>query len=171
MGELAPAASRTAARTLRDRELPGDAGRPLTTVAPIRRRPPQVSTQARERPSPTAERGPRDDEPRTAAPRPHCRPRARTPQRTGALAAAERQHNPKGVSSSGNEAHGLLSSSTSTGALAPLIASERSPLQTARLLPGDCLYLPAGFWHMARSIEDSLSMSLGVYPAAERRSA
>ena len=44
-----------------------------------------------------------------------------------------------------------------------LIRRERSPLQTARLLPGDCLYLPAGFWHMARCLEDSLSMSLGVF--------
>jgi 50S ribosomal protein L16 3-hydroxylase len=43
-----------------------------------------------------------------------------------------------------------------------LVRRERSPLQTARLLPGDCLYLPAGFWHMARSLEDSLSISLGV---------
>ena len=43
------------------------------------------------------------------------------------------------------------------------VRRERSPLQTARLLPGDCLYLPAGFWHMARSVEASLSLSLGVY--------
>jgi hypothetical protein len=43
------------------------------------------------------------------------------------------------------------------------VRRERTPLQTARLLPGDCLYLPAGYWHMARSIEDSLSMSLGVH--------
>ena len=42
------------------------------------------------------------------------------------------------------------------------IALESSPLQTAQLLAGDCLYLPAGMWHMARSVEDSLSMSLGV---------
>jgi hypothetical protein len=43
------------------------------------------------------------------------------------------------------------------------IRRERSPLQTARLLPGDCLYLPSGMWHMARSVEDSLAMSLGVH--------
>jgi 50S ribosomal protein L16 3-hydroxylase len=41
-------------------------------------------------------------------------------------------------------------------------ARERSPLQTARLIEGDCLYIPARWWHMARSIEDSLSISLGV---------
>ena len=39
---------------------------------------------------------------------------------------------------------------------------ERSPLQTARLIEGDCLYIPARWWHMARCVEDSLSISLGV---------
>jgi len=39
---------------------------------------------------------------------------------------------------------------------------ETSPLQTARLLAGDVLYLPARWWHMAKSVEDSLSISLGV---------
>jgi hypothetical protein len=39
---------------------------------------------------------------------------------------------------------------------------ETSPLQTARLLPGDVLYLPARWWHVARCVEDSLSISLGV---------
>jgi hypothetical protein len=42
------------------------------------------------------------------------------------------------------------------------VRSERSVLQTARLLAGDCLYIPARWWHMARCVEDSLSMSLGV---------
>jgi 50S ribosomal protein L16 3-hydroxylase len=51
-----------------------------------------------------------------------------------------------------------------------MIRQERSPLQTARLLAGDCLYLPAGYWHMARSVEDSLSMSLGVYSDVPPRS-
>jgi len=46
------------------------------------------------------------------------------------------------------------------------VRQEKSQLQTARLLPGDCLYLPAGFWHMARSVDNSLSMSLGVHPNA-----
>lgn len=40
---------------------------------------------------------------------------------------------------------------------------ETSPMGTARLLPGDCLYIPARWWHMARCLEDSLSISLGVY--------
>jgi ribosomal protein L16 Arg81 hydroxylase len=39
---------------------------------------------------------------------------------------------------------------------------ETSPLQTARLFPGDVLYLPALWWHMARCVEDSLSIALGV---------
>lgn len=39
---------------------------------------------------------------------------------------------------------------------------EVSPLQTARLIAGDCLYIPSRWWHMAESIEDSLSMSFGV---------
>lgn len=42
------------------------------------------------------------------------------------------------------------------------IREERSPLQTARLIAGDCLYLPARWWHMAHCIEDSLSISLGL---------
>lgn len=39
---------------------------------------------------------------------------------------------------------------------------EVSPLQTARLIAGDCLYIPSRWWHMAKCIEDSLSMSFGV---------
>ena len=42
---------------------------------------------------------------------------------------------------------------------------ERSPLATARLIPGDFLYLPSRWWHMARCVEDSLSISAGVFPA------
>ncbi len=41
-------------------------------------------------------------------------------------------------------------------------SAESSSLLTARLLPGDVLYLPARWWHMARCIEDSLSISVGV---------
>ena len=44
------------------------------------------------------------------------------------------------------------------------VREEASPLMTARLIPGDCLYIPARWWHMARCIESSLSISLGVYP-------
>jgi hypothetical protein len=39
---------------------------------------------------------------------------------------------------------------------------ERSPLATARLLPGDWLYIPSRWWHSAKCIEDSLSISIGV---------
>ena len=39
---------------------------------------------------------------------------------------------------------------------------EGSPLGTARLIPGDWLYIPAGWWHMAKCVEDSFSVSVGV---------
>jgi 50S ribosomal protein L16 3-hydroxylase len=39
---------------------------------------------------------------------------------------------------------------------------ETSPLQTAQLIAGDCLYIPTRWWHMAKSVEDSLSLSFGV---------
>jgi 50S ribosomal protein L16 3-hydroxylase len=42
-------------------------------------------------------------------------------------------------------------------------SSETSPIGTARLLPGDWLYLPSRWWHVAKCNEDSLSISLGVY--------
>jgi 50S ribosomal protein L16 3-hydroxylase len=42
---------------------------------------------------------------------------------------------------------------------------ERGPLRTARLCPGDWLYIPSRWWHMARCQEDSLSISIGVLPA------
>jgi hypothetical protein len=41
-------------------------------------------------------------------------------------------------------------------------AGERSPLATARLIAGDWLYLPARWWHMAKCVEPSLSLSIGV---------
>lgn len=40
--------------------------------------------------------------------------------------------------------------------------AETSPLQTATLVPGDFLYIPARWWHMAVCREDSLSISVGV---------
>jgi 50S ribosomal protein L16 3-hydroxylase len=43
---------------------------------------------------------------------------------------------------------------------------EKSPLQTARLIAGDCLFIPARWWHMARCVEDSLSMSFGIWGAS-----
>jgi 50S ribosomal protein L16 3-hydroxylase len=42
--------------------------------------------------------------------------------------------------------------------------NEVSPIGTARLLAGDWLYIPARFWHAAKCIEDSLSISLGIFP-------
>jgi 50S ribosomal protein L16 3-hydroxylase len=41
---------------------------------------------------------------------------------------------------------------------------ETSPLVACRLLPGDWLYIPKGYWHMALAHEDSLSLSIGVFP-------
>ncbi len=41
---------------------------------------------------------------------------------------------------------------------------ETSPLFTARLLPGDWLYIPARWWHLVKCVEDSLSISVGVMP-------
>jgi ribosomal protein L16 Arg81 hydroxylase len=43
---------------------------------------------------------------------------------------------------------------------------EISPLATVRLLPGDWLYIPSRWWHVAKCIEDSLSISVGVFPHA-----
>jgi 50S ribosomal protein L16 3-hydroxylase len=42
--------------------------------------------------------------------------------------------------------------------------NETSPLAACRLLPGDWLYIPKGYWHMARAYDDSLSLSIGVFP-------
>lgn len=42
--------------------------------------------------------------------------------------------------------------------------SETSTLCTATLVPGDFLYIPARWWHMAVCREDALSISAGVYP-------
>ena len=39
---------------------------------------------------------------------------------------------------------------------------ETSPVGSARLIPGDFLYIPARWWHMAKCAEDSLSISLGL---------
>lgn len=39
---------------------------------------------------------------------------------------------------------------------------ETSEVMSCTLIPGDWLYIPSGWWHMARAHEDSLSMSIGV---------
>ncbi|HKU43728.1 MAG TPA: cupin domain-containing protein [Polyangiales bacterium] len=43
-------------------------------------------------------------------------------------------------------------------------SDETSPLMACRLLAGDWLYVPAGYWHVAHAYEDSLSLSIGVFP-------
>jgi 50S ribosomal protein L16 3-hydroxylase len=43
---------------------------------------------------------------------------------------------------------------------------ETSPIHTATLIPGDFLYIPARWWHMAKCREDALSISVGVFPRA-----
>lgn len=44
------------------------------------------------------------------------------------------------------------------------VRAEPSPLMSARLIPGDWLYIPARWWHLVRSVEDALSLSIGVLP-------
>ena len=46
------------------------------------------------------------------------------------------------------------------------IAEETSPTMTCTLIAGDWLYLPRGYWHVAKADEDSLSISIGVRPGA-----
>lgn len=41
---------------------------------------------------------------------------------------------------------------------------EASAIGTARLIAGDWLYIPARWWHMAKCVEDSLSISVGISP-------
>jgi ribosomal protein L16 Arg81 hydroxylase len=46
---------------------------------------------------------------------------------------------------------------------------ETTPTIASTLVAGDWLYIPRGWWHAARAIEDSLSISVGVLsPAAAR---
>ncbi|MGN6718406.1 MAG: JmjC domain-containing protein [Candidatus Binatia bacterium] len=41
---------------------------------------------------------------------------------------------------------------------------EVSPMGSVRLVEGDWLYIPTAWWHVAKCIEDSLSISIGVSP-------
>ena len=45
------------------------------------------------------------------------------------------------------------------------VRDETSPTMTCTLEPGDWLYLPRGWWHVAKARCDSLSISLGVVPS------
>lgn len=44
------------------------------------------------------------------------------------------------------------------------VRDETTPLMSATLVAGDWLYLPRGWWHVAKAVEDSLSISIGVTP-------
>lgn len=39
---------------------------------------------------------------------------------------------------------------------------ETTPMMATTLVPGDWLYIPSGWWHVAKCVEDSLSISVGV---------
>jgi ribosomal protein L16 Arg81 hydroxylase len=45
---------------------------------------------------------------------------------------------------------------------------ETSAVITCTLVGGDWLYIPRGWWHMARGVDDSLSLSVGVLSPAAR---
>ena len=49
-----------------------------------------------------------------------------------------------------------------------LVRRETSPLLAARLIPGDWLYIPARWWHLVHSVEEALSISIGVFPDLAR---
>jgi 50S ribosomal protein L16 3-hydroxylase len=46
------------------------------------------------------------------------------------------------------------------------VRQETSPLFTSQLIAGDWLYIPRRWWHLVSSVEDSLSISIGVLPLA-----
>jgi hypothetical protein len=53
------------------------------------------------------------------------------------------------------------------------VRRETSALFASQLIPGDWLYIPRRWWHLVRSVQDSLSISIGVLPqdCASRASA
>lgn len=56
---------------------------------------------------------------------------------------------------------------TQTGHSLAAYALETSPMVACRLSAGDFLYVPAGYWHMARAEDNSLSISVGVLGGPE----
>jgi ribosomal protein L16 Arg81 hydroxylase len=44
------------------------------------------------------------------------------------------------------------------------VRRETSPLLSARLIPGDWLYIPSRWWHLVHSIDEALSISIGLTP-------
>jgi len=54
---------------------------------------------------------------------------------------------------------------TPTGHNLAMYPLETSPLRTIELHPGDFLYVPSGWWHMARARHTSLSLSIAVLAA------
>jgi ribosomal protein L16 Arg81 hydroxylase len=48
------------------------------------------------------------------------------------------------------------------------ITGESSPLAGVRLIAGDWLYIPSRWWHVAKCLEDSLSVSIGITPEVSR---
>jgi len=47
------------------------------------------------------------------------------------------------------------------------ITRETTPIFTARLVPGDWLYIPARSWHLVKCVADALSISTGVMSEVE----
>jgi 50S ribosomal protein L16 3-hydroxylase len=52
-----------------------------------------------------------------------------------------------------------------------VIRRESSPISVATLIPGDCLYIPAKWWHLVKCTEDAFSISVGVMSPQALRSA
>lgn len=48
------------------------------------------------------------------------------------------------------------------------VRQETSALFASQLIPGDWLYIPRRWWHLVRSVQDSLSISVGVAPRDHR---
>jgi ribosomal protein L16 Arg81 hydroxylase len=44
------------------------------------------------------------------------------------------------------------------------VRDETSSYASVKLIPGDWLYIPSPWWHVAKPLEDSLSISIGITP-------